>query len=70
MKYHYDFSGKTIIPFCSMGGGRFGQTISAVAKLAHNSTSQKGLAVTSSSYNRDEIATWLAENRIEMVKAQ
>lgn len=67
---HYDFSGKTIIPFCSMGGGRFGQTISAVAKLAPNSTIQKGLAVTYSSYNRDEIATWLAENRIEMVKAQ
>ncbi len=67
---HYDFSGKTIIPFCSMGGGRFGQTISAVAKLAPNSTIQKGLAVTYSSYNRDEIATWLAENQIEMVNAQ
>lgn len=67
---HYDFSGKTIIPFCSMGGGRFGQTISTVAKLAPNSTIQKGLAVTYSSYNRDEIATWLAENQIEMVNAQ
>ena len=67
---HYDFSGKTIIPLCSMGGGRFGQTISAIAKLAPNNTIQKGLAVTYSSYNRDKIATWLAENRIEMVKAQ
>ena len=53
-----------------MGGGRFGQTISAVAKLAPSSTIQKGLAVTYSSYNRDEIAAWLAENRIEMVNAQ
>ena len=29
----YDLSGKTIIPFCSMGDGRFEQTISMVAKL-------------------------------------
>ena len=30
----YDFSGKTIIPFCSHGGGRFGQSLTAIAKLA------------------------------------
>ena len=29
---HDDFSGKTIVPFCSMGGGRFGQTISATSQ--------------------------------------
>ena len=67
---HYDFSDKTIIPFCSMGGGRFGQTISAVAKLAPNSTIKKGLTVTYSSYNREEIAAWLRENGIEMVDLQ
>ncbi|MGN1184277.1 MAG: flavodoxin, partial [Oliverpabstia sp.] len=26
----YDFSGKTIIPFCSHGGGRFGQSLTAI----------------------------------------
>ena len=25
----YDLSGKTIIPFCSHGGGRFGQSLTA-----------------------------------------
>ena len=61
---HYDMSGKTIIPFCSMGGGRFGQTISAVAKLCPSSTIKKGLDVTYASYDNDEIAAWLKENGI------
>ncbi len=56
---HYDMSGKTIIPFCSMGGGRFGQTISAVAKLCPDSAIKEGLDVTYSSYDRDEITAWL-----------
>ncbi len=56
---HYDLSDKTIIPFCSMGGGRFGQIISAMAKLAPDSTIKEGLCVTYSSYDRDEISNWL-----------
>jgi len=56
---HDDFSGKTIVPFCSMGGGRFGQTISAIAKLAPNSVIKEGLEVTYSSYDRAEIREWL-----------
>lgn len=56
---HYDLSSKTIIPFCSMGGGRFGQTISAIAKLAPNGTIKEGLDVTYSSYDRAEINKWL-----------
>lgn len=64
---HYDLSDKTIIPFCSMGGGRFGQTISAVAKLAPNSTIKKGLDVTYSSYQTDRIKDWLTDSKIDMV---
>ncbi len=30
----YDFSGKTILPFCSHCCGRFGQSLTAIAKLA------------------------------------
>ncbi len=59
-----DLSGKTIVPFCSMGGGHFGQTISAIAKLAPNSTIKEGLEVSYSSYDRDEIRAWLTENGI------
>lgn len=61
---HYDLSGKTIIPFCSMGGGRFGQTISAVAKLAPNSTIKEGLCVTYSSYDRNSIEKWLKDSSV------
>jgi len=56
---HDDFSGKTIVPFCSMGGGRFSQTISAIAKLAPESVILKGLDVTYSSYDRTAIRSWL-----------
>ena len=56
---HDDFSGKTIVPFCSMGGGQFGQTISAIAKLAPNSVIKEGLMVSYSSYDRAEINAWL-----------
>ena len=56
---HDDFSGKTIVPFCSMGGGRFGQTISAIAKVAPESVILKGLDVTYSSYDRTAIRSWL-----------
>lgn len=41
----YDFSGKRIIPFCSHGGGRLGQSISAIAKLAPNSEICEPLSV-------------------------
>ena len=54
-----DFSGKTIVPFCSMGGGQFGQTISAISKLAPNSVIKEGLMVSYSSYDRAEIQAWL-----------
>lgn len=57
---HGDFSGKTIVPFCSMGGGRFGQTISAIAKLTPQSVILQGLDVEYSDYDQDRIHTWLA----------
>ena len=41
----YDFSGKRIIPFCSHGGGRFGQSLTAIAKLAPDADIGEGLSV-------------------------
>lgn len=41
----YDFSGKTIIPFCSHGGGRFGQSLTAIAKLAPDAAMGEALSV-------------------------
>ena len=57
----YDFTGKTIMPFCSHGGGRFGQTLTAIAKLAPNAHITEGLSVHYSGGGRlkEDIARWL-----------
>lgn len=63
----YDFSGKTIIPFCSHGGGRFGQSLTAIAKLAPNATMGDALSVHysgGSSLNTD-VSNWLEKNGIK-----
>lgn len=60
----YDFSGKRILPFCSHGGGRFGQSLTAIAKLAPKSEIGDGLSVHYSgggSLSRD-VSKWLAKN--------
>ncbi len=63
----YDFSGKTIIPFCSHGGGRFGQSLTAIAKLAPNAAMGEALSVHysgGSSLSRD-VSNWLKANGIK-----
>ena len=57
----YDFSGKVIMPFCSHGGGRFGQTLTAIAKLAPNAFIADGLSVHYSGGGalKDDVAKWL-----------
>ena len=63
----YDFSGKWILPFCSHGGGRFGQSLSAIAKLAPKSRIGEGLSVHysgGSSLGRD-VEKWLKKNGVK-----
>ena len=61
----YDFAGKTIMPFCSHGGGRFGQSLTAIAKLAPDAVITEGLSVHYSGGGRlkDDIADWLVKSR-------
>ena len=61
----YDFSGKTIMPFCSHGGGRFGQSLTAIAKLAPDAVVTEGLSVhySGGSSLKDEISRWLAAHK-------
>ena len=63
----YDFSGKTMIPFCSHGGGRFGQSLTAIAKLAPDSVIGEGLSVHYSGGDTldDDISEWLRKNGID-----
>ncbi len=62
----YDFSGKTIIPFCSHGGGRIGQSLTAIAKLAPDADMGEGLSVhySGGSSLSDDIKKWLDVNGI------
>jgi formylglycine-generating enzyme required for sulfatase activity/flavodoxin len=62
----YDFSGKTIVPFCSHGGGRFGQSLTAIAKLSPNAELGEGLSVhySGGSTLNDDISRWLKINKI------
>lgn len=66
----YNFSGKTIIPFCSHGGGRFGQSLTAIAKLAPDAAMGEALSVHysgGSSLSKD-VMDWLEANRIKITK--
>ncbi|MGN0005650.1 MAG: flavodoxin [Candidatus Gastranaerophilaceae bacterium] len=63
----YDFSGKTIIPFCSHGGGRFGQSLTAIAKLAPDAAMGEALSVHYSGGSElpEDVADWLKKNNIQ-----
>lgn len=62
----YDFSGKLILPFCSHGGGRFGQSLTAIAKLAPDAELGEGLSVhySGGSGLPEDVEEWLKENQI------
>ena len=62
----YDFAGKTIVPFCSHGGGRFGQSLTAITKLVPDAVLGEGLAISYSggSGMPDDVSTWLEQNGI------
>ena len=62
----YDFSGKTILPFCSHGGGRFGQSLTAIAKLAPQAVIAPGLSVhySGGSGLPNDVQAWLESQGI------
>ena len=62
----YDFSGKTIRPFCSHGGGRFGQSLTAIAKLAPQAVIAPGLSVhySGGSGLPNDVQAWLESQGI------
>jgi flavodoxin len=57
----YDLAGKTIIPFCSHGGGRFGQSLTAIAKLEPQAKIGDALSVhySGGSSLANDITEWL-----------
>ena len=63
----YDFSGKTIMPFCSHGGGRFGQSLTAISKLAPKATLTEGLSIhySGGSSLPKDVEKWLKKCKIK-----
>ena len=47
----YDFTGKTLIPFCTHGGSRFSQAEKTIATLDKGAKTQKGLAISRNDVN-------------------
>jgi flavodoxin len=64
----YDFSGKTIAPFCTHEGSRQGRSVTDIRKLCPQSTILDGLAVRGSNVKnaQDEVSRWL--RKIGMMK--
>ena len=62
----YDFSGKTIIPFCTHEGSGMGHSETDIKKLCANATVLKGLAIKGGSVQRSEseIAAWLRKSGV------
>ena len=66
----YDFTGKTILPFCSHGGGRFGQSLTAIAKLAPPAIIAPGLSVhySGGSSLTGDVRNWLESQGIQTIQ--
>ena len=57
----YDFSGKTIVPFCTHGGGGFGHSMETLKTLCPDSVIRQGFEVNGRRVvqSGDDIALWL-----------
>ena len=62
----YDFSGKTIIPFCTHEGSKLGRSVADLKKLCPKSHIREGLAIRgSAAHNSDQrIKEWLKKLKI------
>jgi flavodoxin len=60
----YNFSGKTIIPFCTHGGSGLGRSIADITRLCPQSTVREGLAIRGGSVGsaQNDITAWLRKN--------
>jgi flavodoxin len=57
----YSMSGKTVIPFCTHGGGRWGRSTDDLKKLCPDATVFEGLAISGNLVRRskDDVVKWL-----------
>lgn len=55
----YDFSGKTIVPFCTSGGSGLGETVGNMRSLAKKADVRDGKRF-SSGVSEEELKTWVS----------
>jgi flavodoxin len=62
----YDFSGKTIVPFCTHEGSGLGRSVSDISKLCPKSTLLDGVAIWGRDVktSQNKVSEWLRKNRI------
>lgn len=60
---HFDFSGKTIKPFCTHEGSGMGDSVKDIRKICPAATVEKGLAIRGSQVGKSEkeIEQWVKE---------
>lgn len=63
----YSFDGKTVIPFCSNGGGRLGQSVSAITKLVPGATVKNPLSIyySGGSTLSADLDKWISKNGLK-----
>jgi len=66
----YDFTGKTIAPFCTHGGGGMGRSIEDIRDFCPKATVLDGLAIPGGNVNhaKDAVAGWLQKTKMKMGK--
>ncbi len=65
----YDFSGKTVMPFCTSGGSGIGTSVSAIKEACPNAEVKEGFRGTSAASDT-QIRSWLSENGFEKSTAE
>lgn len=57
----YDFSGKTVVPFCTHGGGGFGGSLSSIENGVQGASVLEGFSVSGSSVDsaEEDVQTWI-----------
>jgi flavodoxin len=62
----YDFSGKTIVPFCTHEGSGLGRSAADISKLCPKSTLLEGVAIRGRDVKtaQNELSEWLKKNKI------
>ena len=63
----YDFTGKTIVPFCSHGGSRLGRGPQDIAALCPGAELLDGLAVSGSAVSgaQGDVQAWLDNLKLD-----